>query len=313
MANRNLGKARKKQDDEFYTQLHDIENEMKYHKKSFKDKVVFCCCDDPRQSKFWEYFMMYFDDLGLKKLVSTHYGPSRLFYSDRTPAYMLEWDGKNETKTDIIGNDFFEDGDFRSNDCKEILKEADIVCTNPPFSLSDEFIGQLMDYEKEFLVLGNFISVSMKNIFGYIQRNEMWLGYTPRGHTFLRPDGSTKEVNSAWFTNLPNNKRNEELELHETFSEKKFPEYDNYEAIEIGRVVNIPEKYDGVMGVPITFLEKYNPDQFEILDANDIRKHARVPFKPHGLIKDKDSTIKGKAKFPRFVIRHRRGIQNAAG
>ena len=319
--NQTFHAARRNRRDEFYTRLTDIEKELKHYKEQnhFKNKVVFCNCDDPTQSDFWEYFMLNYDNLGIKKIISTHYQPSTLF--EKSPSYKLEFDGDFVTNTLIKG-----DGDFRSDACVELLKQSDIVVTNPPFSLFRSYVSQLMEYNKKFLIIGDINAVSYKEIFPLIQNNIIWLGCTPeRGQgdlTFRVPDDYTatssrlkvdengqkwmSQGTVLWFTNLFHKNKNDTLHLYKSYTPAEYPEYDNYDAIEVKPYKHIPKDYYGAMGVPLTFLSKYNPEQFEILNANDLRKHDNVPIKTHGLIKDKDGTINGKAKYVRLVIRRRR-------
>lgn len=263
--NKNLHAAKKNKNDEFYTQISDIEKELLHYREHLKDKVIFCNCDDPEESMFWRYFSSNFEFLKLKKLIATH------FDSDK-PSYKLELmldvndDGK-VNGLDTIKTPLLQNGDFRSPECIELLKEADIICTNPPFSLFREYIAQLIEYEKSFLIIGNVNATSYKEIFPLIKENKLWWGISPRNMTFTLPDGSKKQVNANWYTNLPHKKRNEELILYKKYegNEHLYPKYDNYDAIEVSKVTNIPIDYTGVMGVPITFLDKYNSEQFEIL------------------------------------------------
>jgi len=271
--NSNLSKAKSSKNDEFYTRLTDIEKELKHYKEYFRDKTVFCNCDDPLESNFWMYFSLNFEFLGLKKLISTHYDANQL------STYKLERMGLGETdvfRTDLLGN-----GDFRSDECILLLDEADVVVTNPPFSLFREYIAQLIDCNKDFLVIGSMNAITYKEIFPLIKNNALWLGATNGARSFILPsdapqkstdriiDGKRCAVlgNTCWFTNLRHQKRNHHIELFRKYEghESEYPVYDNYDAIEVSRVVDIPYDYDGVMGVPITFLDKYNPDQFEIL------------------------------------------------
>lgn len=269
-ANTNLHKAKQAKNDEFYTRLADVENELRHYKEHFRDKIVFCNCDDPTWSAFWKYFHLNFEVLGLKKLVSTHYSAT-----ERT--YKLEYSGGNDndisigTKTDLLQN-----GDFRSDECMEILKEADIIVSNPPFSLFREYIDILHRSNKKFLIVGNKNAITYKDFFPLIKNNEIWLGYNTLSE-FDTPSGLTKKVNglTRWFTNLDIKKRHENLILWQRYYddngkpikdiESKYPKYDNYDAINIDKVSDIPCDYMGVMGVPITFLDKYNPEQFEIV------------------------------------------------
>jgi len=276
--NKNLHDARRNKNDEFYTQLTDIEKELIHYRKHFKDKTVFCNCDDPRISNFFHYFSYNFELLGLKKLVTTCYknDQSELFSpNDKEEAIYLEYNGaKKENRIptpDEIGVKYLKsDGDFRSAECIELLKQADIVCTNPPFSLFSEYVAQLMKYEKQFLIIGNYNAVIYKEIFPLIKENRIWLGVEPWGMTFSTPDGKEKFSRiTKWFTNIPNKKRDEEIVLVKKYSDNEsiYPNYDNYDAIEVSNIKDIPKDYDGVMGVPITFLVDYNPKQFDIIGA----------------------------------------------
>ena len=260
MANANLHKAKTAKNDEFYTQLSDVSKELMHYKEHFKDKVVFCNCDDPSWSAFWKYFHLNFSHLGLKKLISTHYDREK-------PTYKMEYKGGNDndvevgTITPLEGN-----GDFRNAECIELLKQADIVVTNPPFSLFREYVAQLMEHEKEFLIIGNKNSITYKEFFPLLKDNKVWIGYESPAE-FGTPEGITKKINglSRWFTNLDIKKRHEKLILWKIYTPEEFPTYDNYDAINVDKVSDIPCDYDGVMGVPITFLDKYNPEQFEII------------------------------------------------
>lgn len=261
-SNTSLHAAKKAKNDEFYTQLYDIENELKHYKEHFRGKVVFCNCDDPDWSSFWVYFQEGFEHLGLARLIATH-------YSQGKSSYKLEFDGRRSAdgKPIVRQTDLEGDGDFRSAECVELLKEADIVVTNPPFSLFREYVGQLVEHGKQFLVIGSQNAITYKETFKLIRENRLWLG-NAKPKQFKQPDGSIKTFgNICWFTNLPHKKRNEELILFRAYSgnEHRYPKYDNYDAIEVSKVVDIPADYAGVMGVPITFLDKYNPEQFEIV------------------------------------------------
>jgi hypothetical protein len=326
-----LGDAKKAKKDEFYTQLADIERELKHYKAQLKGKVVYCNCDDPRVSQFFHYFSYNFEHLGLKKLITTCYKNQNadLFsQNDSEQAIYLVYEGdKNNNRVpdpDEIGIKPLDgDGDFRSSEAIELLKEADIVVTNPPFSLFREYVSQLVEYDKKFLIIGNMNAVTYQDFFPLIKENKVWLGVTRAGTGQMwfrvNDDAPTKTGqrvgedgvryqtvgNSAWFTNLDVPKRHEELIPYETYSPAKYPAYDHYDAINVDRVAEIPADYDGVMGVPITFLGKHNPDQFEIVDANTIRRTGNVPQKQHGLIKDKDSAIDGKPKYVRIAIRRK--------
>jgi len=316
--NKNLHRAKKAKNDEFYTLLPDIEREIKHYKEHFQGKVVFLNCDDPEESNFWQYFVLNFEFLGLKKLISTH-------YEEDKPSYKLEvmadinGDGKING-LDTIKTPLKQNGDFRSPECIEILKEADVVVTNPPFSLFREYVAQLVEYKKKFLIIGNMNAITYKETFKLIKDGKIWAGYNfNKTMEFQLPDHYEKwsRVDDAgnkygkvpaicWFTNLPHKKRNEEIVLYRTYNEADYPTYDNYDAIEVNRVKNIPMDYDGAMGVPITFLGSFNPQQFEIVSSNDYRTNDKVPFKEHGLIKDKDSAINGKPTYVRIVIRKKK-------
>ncbi len=288
--NKNLHKANKSKNDEFYTQLSDIEKEVRHYKEHFKDKVIFCNCDDPRVSNFFHYFSYNFEQLGLKKLITTCYkNQNRDLFSehDSEKAIYLEYTGdKNDNNVpdpEEIGiKEFKGDGDFRSDECIELLKQADIVVTNPPFSLFREYVAQLMKYEKKFLIVSNKNAITYKEVFNFIQENKMWLGYRNINSDiwFHLPDDAAKwerledgkklqHISACWFTNLDTTKRHEDLICYKQYNPKEYPTYDNYDAIEVSKVVDIPVDYGGVMGVPITFLDKYNPKQFEIVGITD--------------------------------------------
>ena len=284
--NKNLGRAKKAKNDEFYTRFEDIEAEVSKYKKYFKNKVVYLNCDDKEQSMFWKFFELNFDAFQLKKLIATYYSETEPVY-----AYKLELsedfngdgfiDQKDIIKTPLVGN-----GDFRSAECIEILKESDIVCTNPPFSLFREYIAQLIEYDKQFLIIGNENAFSYKEIFPLIRDNKIWVGMT-KPKIFFVPDEYESNAtsydsdgrkiakfgNTTWFTNIPNKKRSEPMILTATYAEgpnhrEDYPNYSNYDAIEVGKCKNIPCDYYEVMGVPITFLNDYCPEQFNIIDIN---------------------------------------------
>lgn len=283
--NKDLNKAAKNKKDEFYTQLTDIEKELRYYKPHFKDKIVFCNCDDPETSNFWKYFELQFDELGIKKLISTH-------YETEIPSYKLELmydingDGKITNK-DIIKTPLRQNGDFRSPECIEILKEADIIVTNPPFSLFREYIAQLLEYNKKFLIIGNINCVKYQEIFPYIMANKIWLGQSihsgdrefsvpdsyPLNAAGCRVDENGKKYirvkGVRWITNLEYSERYEDIPLFKHYTPEEFPKYDNYDAIEVGETKNIPVDYDGIMGVPITFIDRFNPNQFDLLGMTD--------------------------------------------
>ena len=264
--NTNLHKARKARQDEFYTRLEDVEAELQHYPNAFRGKVVYLNCDDER-SAFWKYFSRHFEELGLRELVATKYPEGFLF--------RLKSAGGAVEVVVLDG-----DGDFRSDECVAVLKQADVVVTNGPFSLLREFIAQLVEHDKKFLVLGNINAITYKEVWPLIQAGELWLGGTPSYLAFRVPaDSPPKSTrfwvdeegckwrslgNGAWFTNLDHHRRHQPLPLTKKYSPEEFPTYDNYDAIEVSKVKNIPADYDGVMGVPITFLGKWNPDQFEI-------------------------------------------------
>lgn len=249
----NLQAARAAKNDEFYTRLSDIAEEVQHYSKHLAGKIVYCPCDDPTWSKFYEYFKTKFAELQLAKLVTTHYVAG-------STSFMREYDGSQEVDTQLTG-----DGDFRSDECKAILDQADIVITNPPFSLFIPFVTMLEEKQKQFLIIGNMNVIACKDCFKLIKENKMWLGVSPRSMTFTKPDGSETQVNACWFTNIIHNKRNQPLNLHKIYSSSEYPKYDNYDAIEVSKVKDIPKDYHLTMGVPLTFLERYCPSQFEII------------------------------------------------
>ena len=270
---RNLNAAKKNKEDEFYTQLDDINKELQHYKKHFKNKIIYCNCDDPRISNFFKYFSLNFEHLGLKKLITTCFKNQdwNLFSAEKSEsAVYLEYEGdKNNNKVpdpeEIGVHNLKGDGDFRSEESIELLKQADIVVTNPPFSLFRDYLDQLIKYGKKFLIIGNINAVSYKNCFEYIKANKLWLGYNTVRH-FQKPDGSMYETaRSFWYTNLDIKKRHEDFVLYKKYNKDEFPKYDNYDAINVNKAIDIPLDYDGLMGVPITFLDKYNPEQFELI------------------------------------------------
>ncbi|SDW74587.1 Adenine-specific methyltransferase EcoRI [Arthrobacter sp. cf158] len=293
-----LGDAKSAKLDEFYTQLSDIEKELRHYKAHFKDKVVYLNCDDPRESEFFHYFSYNFEKLGLKKLIAACFKSQDvdLFsIGDNERAIYLEYtgdkDGDRIPGRDEIEVKYFDgDGDFRSAESIALLKQADIVVTNPPFSLFREYVAQLMKYDKQFLIIGNMNAVTYKEIWPLIQEDKMWLGVTRTGTGQMwfrvnddapvksgqRTDEEGRRYqtigNSAWFTNLDHAKRHEELTLFKSYSSADYPTYDNFDAIEVAKTVDIPMDYDGVMGVPITFLGKYSPEQFKIVELSRYTK-----------------------------------------
>ena len=288
-SNSNLRKANKAKNDEFYTQLSDIENELKHYREHFKGKTILCNCDDPRVSNFFHYFSYNFEFLGLKKLIATCYKNKSMdlfSQNDSEQAIYLEYegdkDGNRVPSIDEIGvKNLKGDGDFRSPECIELLKQADIVVTNPPFSLFREYVAQLVEYDKKFVIVGHQNAITYKEIFKLIKENNIWLGYGFNGGAahFINThyedyatagdhkEGMIRVSGVVWFTNLEINKRHEEMILWKPYkgNEKDYPKYDNYDAINIDKTKEIPLGYDGAMGVPITFLHKYNPEQFEII------------------------------------------------
>lgn len=313
MANETLHKAMKEKNDEFYTQLSDIENELCHYKDFFNGKTVLCNCDDPRISNFFHYFSYSFEHLGLKKLITTCYKSKDmdLFSQNNSEqAIYLEYNGdKNGNRipdVEEIGiKPLKGNGDFRSDECIELLKEADIVVTNPPFSLFREYVAQLIKYEKKFIIIGNKNAITYKEIFPLIKENKMWLGYRNinKDMWLFLPDDTEKyekiidgkkykHIMACWYTNIETTKRYEELELYKKYNPQEYPKYDNYNAINVDKVDDIPVDYDGVMGVPITFLDKYNPNQFEIIK---FRKGDD----------DKDLSINGKCPYFRILIKRK--------
>ena len=324
MANKNLNAAKAAKKDEFYTQLTDIERELQHYWPHFKDKVVLCNCDDPYESNFFKYFALRFNQLGLKKLICTCYNGSPvqgnellLDFGDgwgdpKKIAYKVEITEVRDMNGDgavdlsdvryLLQNDknvlsILRTGDFRDPECIALLQQADIVVTNPPFSLFREYIGQLMEFEKKFLIVGNQNAITYKEVFPLIKENKVWLGYGFKGgaaHFFspyedIATAGDHKKdmirvsgVN--WFTNLEIPKRNEGMDLVCRYSPEEYPAYDNYKAINVDKTSDIPCDYEGVMGVPITFLDKYNPEQFEIIkfrkgdDEKDLKVNGKCPY-----------------------------------
>lgn len=294
MANKNkfLHKANKSKNDEFYTQLSDIEKEMRHYKAQFKDKVVYCNCDDPRVSNFFHYFSHNFEKLGLKKLITTCYKSQSMdLFSDNKSeeAIYLEYtgdkNGNNVPDPDEIGiKKLISDGDFRSKESIALLKQADIVVTNPPFSLFREYVAQLIEHDKKFIIVGHQNAISYKEIFKLIKEDKMWLGYGFKGGAahFINKhyedyatagnhqEGMIRVSGVVWYTNMETKKRHEDLILYKTYkdNENDYPRYENYDAINVDKTKDIPMDYEGVIGVPITFIDKYNPDQFEIIDIN---------------------------------------------
>lgn len=361
--NTNLSAAGRAKKDEFYTQLTDIEKEMRYYKKHFKDKTVICNCDDPFESNFFKYFVLNFNRLGLKKLIATCYTGSPIANQQLSIFDVLGDTEENQNKpykavvttvydktgdggVDMLDvaelfksgeNELTElngDGDFRSDECLALLDEADIVVTNPPFSLFREYVAVLMEHGKKFIIIGNVNAVTYKEVFPLIMNNEMWIGASIHSgdRAFYVPDdypldaagcGIEEETGRKyirvkgvrWFTNLDIKQRHEELILVKRYNPDDYPKYDNYDAIEVSKTVDIPCDYDGYMGVPITFLDKYSPDQFDIIWQAAGNSYANAPKEVLEELKF-DPTVKyggglgagvvdGKAKYARIIIRNK--------
>lgn len=328
MANRNedLRKANKAKKDEFYTQLSDIEKELNNYRKEFFGKVVFCNCDDPYESNFFKYFAMNFNFLGLKKLIATCYATSSVAYTQLSlfdveglkisknstnKAYKIEItevsDNNEDGAIDLSDVEYLiknkkntltllkGDGDFRSDECVKLLKESDIVVTNPPFSLFREYVAQLIEYDKQFIIMGNTNALSYKEVFKLFKEDNIRTGYTNFnvGMYFFVPDDTEKYhkivdgkkmvrvATSCWFTNLPVKKHNEKLILYELYSKDNYPKYENFDAINVDSYTKIPKDYDGYMGVPITFLDKYNPNQFKLLGLGISTSGLEIGVKPY--------------------------------
>lgn len=349
MPNMNLNAARAAKKDEFYTQMSDIEREVQHYWPLFRDKTVLCNCDDPYESNFFKYFALHFNHLGLRKLICTCYNGSPIqggelnFATDTdagrsakeahkvviTEVKDLNGDGAVDL-TDVrilLQNDknvlsTLESGDFRSPECVSLLQEADIVVTNPPFSLFKQYLGQLMEYGKQFLIIGNVNAITYKEVFPLIMSNRVWFGpsITSGDRKFNVPDdyplqaaGCGKDPDGRhyirvkgvrWFTNLDHRKRHEELDLVCRYSPEEYPAYDNYQAIEVGHTADIPYDYPGTMGVPITFLDKYNPGQFEVIGLTGNDSYLEHLWKP-GASKYDRPYLKGNRKYPRILIRNK--------
>ena len=327
MANKNLNAAKTAKKDEFYTQLTDIERELQHYWPHFRDKVVLCNCDDPYESNFFKYFALRFNQLGLKKLICTCYNGSPVQGNE----LLLHFDGLDDEPTKIaykveitevrdlngdgavdlsdvrylLQNDknvlsILKTGDFRDPECIELLKQADIVVTNPPFSLFREYLSQLIEHDKKFLIIGNVNAVSYKEVFPLIKENKLWFGPSINSgdRKFNVPDDYPLSASGCgvdtdgrkfirvkgvrWFTNLDHNKRHEEMDLICRYSPEEYPTYDNYNAIDVSNTSDIPFDYAGIMGVPITFLDKYNPEQFEIIGAETNDFAESLGIKPIG-------------------------------
>ena len=353
--NKNLRNASKAKKDEFYTQLVDIELELKHYKDKLRDKVILCNCDDPYESNFFKYFAMNFNYLGLKKLIATCYDSSPIAYTqlnlfgenksvsnnNRHP-YKIEinevQDYNHDGATDLSDVEYLlknkknsltilkGDGDFRSKECIELLKQSDIVVTNPPFSLFREFVAQLEQYQKDYLIIGNVNAITYKEIFKLIKENKLWLGQSihsgdrefrvpdsyplqsagfridEKGFKYIRVKGV------RWFTNMDYKERHEDLILYKNYNSNEFPNYDNYNAINIDKTSDIPYDYDGYMGVPITFLDKFNPEQFELLgimNTGEQNEGIRYKNTPHGR-----PLVNGVEKYLRIIIKRRNTNEN---
>ena len=316
--NKNLHKAKKAKKDEFYTQLHDIENETKHYKDQFRGKTVYCNCDDPTISKFYHYFSYNFEFLGLKKLIATCYrntDPDMFSKGISEKAVKLEYYGFRDgervpNKADIVKTELEGDGDFRSDECIEILKEADIVVTNPPFSLFRDYVAQLVEHNKQFLIVGPMGAITYKGIFPLMRDNKLWLGCTAVKE-FKKPCGEIQKFgNICWFTNMLHKSRNEPIKLFRRYYPKNYPVYENYDAIEVNRVADIPEDYYGYMGVPVSFMNKYCPEQFEIYGAteSDGKGFSRKLWNPESGVTH--AMVNGKKVFKRFFIK-RKGVKQS--
>ncbi len=335
MGNKSLRQARQAKNDEFYTQLSTIEQEVRHYRKHFKGKTVYLNCDDPRESNFFHYFSYNFERLGLKKLIASCYKNQdfNLFslHNVNEKAVWLEYTGEKDggrvPTVEAIGVNHFEgDGDFRSEESIELLKEADIVVTNPPFSLFREYIAQLMEYDKKFLVLGSTNAITYKEIFPLIKNNKMWQGVNKGSFTFELPentlstsyyidekDGKKKQKfgNITWWTNLEYPRRKQDIILFREYkgNEDKYPKYDNYDAINVDKVADIPRDYKGVMGVPISFVGQWNPEQFEVLGSRRWAKSKYLLEHYTGDVNppenDKNTFVNGRATYDRIFIQNK--------
>ena len=308
--NLKLTNARKaKNNDEFYTRLSDVENELRHYTEHFEGKTVLCNCDDPTWSAFWKYFHMNFSVLGIKKLIGTHYE------TEKPNSYAVVYEGGNDGDTNFYTKyvELEGNGDFRSDECIEYLKECDIVATNPPFSLAREFIRHMFTHTKKFVVVGDLNWLTYKDVFPHIVHDRMWAGYCNIKEFGIKIDylnGDCTDVkkfgNKMWFTNLPIKKRKEDLILTKTYNSIDYPKYDNYDAINVYKVKDIPLDYYGVMGVPISFIDKYNPDQFEIVGLT--LKSFSGEYYTGGLDTE-NPVVKGLAKYRRMLIAKRKKSQ----
>lgn len=311
-SNKNMSAAKSAKNDEFYTRLADIEKELYNYRPHFEGKTVLLNCDDPRESKFFFYFSHQFELLKLKRLISVGYkengnGVKFIYDGDKNG------NGVPDTE-EIVVTEMEGNGGFQTEESIELLKETDIVVGNPPFSLWKEYLAQIIEYDKKFLIIGNNNAITYKEIFPLIKENRIWLGVSPRSMSFVLPDGTEKLVNACWFTNLTHKKRNETLLFHRNWNhdwtKEQYKKYDNYNALNVDKVADIPEHYEGVMGVPITFLSSYNPDQFEILGSNAMSNTEELSKIYRGKkehVKDDQFTyIDGKKTYARIFIRFRK-------
>ena len=322
-----LHKAKIQKNDEFYTQLSDVSKELMHYKKHFENKVILCNCDDPTYSAFWKYFHLNFKQLGLKKLISTHYDKAE-------PTYKMIYEGGDDNDIEVgVKTPLESNGDFRNQECIELVKEADIIVTNPPFSLFREYMTQLIKYNKSFIIWGNNNAISYKEIFPLLKENKVWLWYLTNttcvfrvGAGYKYDEKITTQINDGYkygkvpaisvFTNLDIKKRHEKLVLWKTYSITEYPQYVNYDAINVDKVSEIPCDYAGVMGVPISFLSNYNPDEFEII-GNSLelcKKMSSIAQKGTYMqggirpyIEMKNGTFRYKRLYDRIFIRKKGG------
>lgn len=304
-----LQAARSADRDEFYTRFVDVENELRHYVNHFRDKTVHLPCDDPRDSAFFTWFQDRFTELGLRRLVATSYagGP-------RGEAVVCDWNGKGPSRVTPLRGD----GDFRSAEVRAFMEQADVVVTNPPFSLFRQFLTQLVELDKNFLVVGHQNAISYKEVFPLIRQGRVWLGhgfksnaawfespYVDVASSDHRLEGAIRVSGVSWFTSLDHAKRHDSLPLKQSYDPDVHPRFDFYDAINVNRVADIPFDFDGAMGVPLTYLMKHNPDDFEILNCNDLRVDENVKVKSHELIKDEEASVDGVVKYVRIPIRRR--------
>ena len=325
-----LAKAKEERNNEFYTRFEDIEKELKHYRDHFKDAVIYCNCDDPTYSNFWKYFNLNFERLGLKKLICTHFDANQ-------PTYLMEYSGGNDADTGVgIVTPLKQNGDFRSPECIELLKEADVIVTNPPFSLFREYVAQLMQYHKKFLILGNNSAVNYKEFFPLLKNGEVWTGTldwndeilfrtSPEKELYLKEhkrEGSAYRIIDGilyaragvlWYTNLDYEWRHRKIVLTDTYTPEKYPKFDNYNAINVYKMTRIPKDYDGYMGVPVSFICRLNPDQFELIgmliERNCPEEYGFIQGDPvyisEGHKKYSGPVLHGRALFPRLIIRRK--------